>query len=857
MKRGLLKTIMLLMMCALSTAVFAQTGSVKGTVYDGDTEEALIGANVILKGTSKGTVTDVNGAFTLGDLPVGATTIVVSYIGYEDLELSARITDGGTVDLGKVNLSSSAVGLAEIEIIASVAIDRKTPVAVSNIKADAIEAKMGTQEFPEILKSTPGVYATKTGGGYGDGRINLRGFDSENVAVLINGVPVNDMENGRVYWSNWAGLTDATNSMQVQRGLGASKVAVPSVGGTINILSKASDAKSGGSFYLGHANSGYQKVGLVLSSGLTDEGWAFTVSASQTKGAMWVDGTEFVGYSYFANIAKIINKKHEINFTALGSKQRHGQRQNRLRISDYRDQSRGRQYNADWGYKKGQITHVEDNFYHKPQLSLNHYWTINNTTQLSTSAYASFGTGGGGGTAGETSKFSYALDQNSAYREGGLIDLDLIVEENKATSANGFGSESILRASRNDHKWYGILSTLDKDLNDDLKLLGGIDLRYYKGSHYREVTDLLGGHFFLDDSDENNPNAALQVGDKMSYHNDGVVLWEGVFGQLEYTKNKLAAFISLAASNTSYKRIDYFNYLDSDPNRETDYQNFFGYSVKGGANYNLTETHNVYANVGYFEKAPFFDAVFLNFQNDINEGVKNQKVVSYELGYGFRKSNFTANVNVYTTKWKDRTFTRTVQGVDGEDLTANILGVNATHSGIEFDGEYTVNGKMTIKGMLSIGDWKWQNDLKDVKIFDGQTEVGSVDLFIGGLKVGDAAQTTAAIGLDYELMKGLKFGLDYNYFDNLYADYDPLDRGNEDEKGVQSWKVPNYATFDVNMTYKFKVASLNTSLFANVYNLTDTEYISDANDGSLHNATDALVYYGFGRTYSVGMRIRF
>ena len=89
-----------------------------------------------------------------------------------------------------------------VQLFASVAVDRKTSVAVSTIKAADIELKLGTQKFPEILKSTPGVYATKSGGGYGDGRINLFGFSSENVSVLINGIPVNIMENGRLYWSN-------------------------------------------------------------------------------------------------------------------------------------------------------------------------------------------------------------------------------------------------------------------------------------------------------------------------------------------------------------------------------------------------------------------------------------------------------------------------------------------------------------------------------------------------------------------------------------------------------------------------------------------------------------------------------
>ncbi len=70
------------------------------------------------------------------------------------------------------------------------------------------------------------------------------------------------MENARVYWSNWAGLSDVTGSIQVQRGLGAAKVAVPSVGGTINIVSKATDAQQGGSVSAAIGNDGYNKFGM-------------------------------------------------------------------------------------------------------------------------------------------------------------------------------------------------------------------------------------------------------------------------------------------------------------------------------------------------------------------------------------------------------------------------------------------------------------------------------------------------------------------------------------------------------------------------------------------------------------------
>ena len=149
---------------------------------------------------------------------------------------------------------STGKDIEEVVIVGGVtdiAKDRKTPVAVSTLKEAAIVEKLGNQEFPEILNSTPSVYTTKSGGGFGDSRINIRGFSQENIAVMVNGMPVNDMESTKVYWSNWAGVSDVTSAMQVQRGLGASKLAIASVGGTINIITRAADKKKGGTVSIG------------------------------------------------------------------------------------------------------------------------------------------------------------------------------------------------------------------------------------------------------------------------------------------------------------------------------------------------------------------------------------------------------------------------------------------------------------------------------------------------------------------------------------------------------------------------------------------------------------------------------
>ena len=843
------KNLLFVAMIFVSASVLGQT-KISGMVVD-ESNQSLPGASILEKGTMNGTETDFDGKFSL---KAGSKTgvLVISFIGYKTKEVAFTSEKS---NIGSIQLEEGGGTLDEIIITStSFAIDRKTPVAVSTIKAADIERKLGTQEFPEVLKSTPGVYATKSGGGFGDGRINLRGFNSENVAVMINGVPVNDMENGRVYWSNWAGLSDVTSAMQVQRGLGAAKVAVPSIGGTINILSKTSDVNKGGNIVASTGNNGYQKYGFTLSTGLMESGLAATVSFAKISGEGYIEGTQFEGSNYFINLSKEINENHKISFTSFGAPQRHGQRQNMSTVSTYRNAEAGNQFNPDWGYKDGQVTHIEDNFYHKSQTSLNHYWTINDKTSLSTAAYVSYGTGGGGGTAG-TNRDLFGVRLGGADQP---VDLDNIVEINRANGA--LGSEAILRASRNDHEWYGLLSTFKTDLTDELTFIGGLDVRTYTGKHFREVTDLLGGQYYFDNENVNNPNAALVVGDKMGYNNDGQVGWLGFFGQLEYGTENFDAFVSSSLQKTSYQRIEYFLYdLSTEAGKDlatSEKIKLDGYSIKGGANYRLDDVQNVFANIGYFERPAAFNAVFNGYNNTkINRDAENEKVFSMELGYGLRAEKFAANVNVYRTQWNDRTFTRTVRATEpgAEDYTANLLGVNALHQGIEFDFTYKPSNNLNFSGMLSLGDWKWDNNLENVPVFnENQEEVTTLSLPIKGLKVSNAAQTTAALGMLYKFWDKTSITLDYNYFANLYARIDVLNYANATEAPSDSYKVPSYGTVDASLRHNFNFGTFDTTLTARVNNLLDTEYIADAID-----ASDPLVFFGFGRTFSLSAKIKF
>ncbi|MCC8170232.1 MAG: TonB-dependent receptor [Parabacteroides sp.] len=294
---------------------------ITGRITDSQNNEPLAGATVHIEGTIHGDAADADGYFELKVPEQYASAVLVfRSIGYYEAEKKYDFTSGR--DLGVIALSPSSIGLNEIKVLASfVNKEGDKPLVVSTISAADIETKLGNQEFPEILKSVPSVYTTRQGGGMGDARINLRGFGSENIGLLINGIPVNGMENGAVYWSNWAGLADVTQSIQVQRGLGASKLGIPSVGGTINIVTKSIDAEAGGSVYYGVGNDGYQKLGFNVSSGLMKNGWAFTLAGSHTKGDGYVRGTNFEGWSYFVNLSKRLGEAHLLSFTAFGAPQ--------------------------------------------------------------------------------------------------------------------------------------------------------------------------------------------------------------------------------------------------------------------------------------------------------------------------------------------------------------------------------------------------------------------------------------------------------------------------------------------------------------------------------------------------------
>ena len=864
------KNLLFVALLFVSATVLGQT-KITGTVVD-ETNQPLPGASIVVKGTTNGTSTDFDGKFTL-NAKSNTGVIVVSFIGYN----TKRVTfSSSKTNLGSIQLSEDADSLEEVVIVGKGVIDlaggRTTPVAVSTIKAAEIQKKIGTQDVTMALVNTPSVYVAGQSGGFGDSRISVRGFDQTNTAFLLNGQPINGMEDGKMYWSNWSGVNDIASAIQIQRGLGASKLAISSVGGTMNFVTKTTDKKQGGSFYAGTANDNYYKTSVTYNTGVNENGFGASVMLSHWQGDGYNDGTKGQGQTYFISFGYKPNDNHNFNFLITGAPQYHDQNFSKS-IATYLD--KGLRYNNNWGTYKGEYMTERRNFYHKPVLNLNWDYTISDETNLSTVAYASFGVGGGTGNRGRRVRTA-----------DGLIDYDAIYANNAAAVDGNFGNSAyITRSSMNNHRWFGVVSNLEHKINDNLTWNVGADLRTYYGTHFRQVENFHGLTSWTENrklkdnshirvgatvdaiatkSFDANPWATMfnSAGEdqRIDYDSSERISYAGVFTQLEYSNDGLSAFFQGSLSSQNHQRFDRYDYEAA--HQDSEKVNNLGYNVKIGGAYKFDDNNAFYMNTGYYSRQPYHDNIFNSYDNSINPSSQNEKIFGLEFGYSYSSENFKANVNLYSTSWKDR--------VDGSSrLSGGVVtitentGQSQYHKGVEVDFIANITSDLKLKGFLSAGEWEYAGVVTSRTLDEDRNITAAPTLVdVDGGKVGDAAQFSTGLGLDYNAFKGFSIDTDYRFYDNLYANVGAV---------KNNLKLPSYGLLDAGVSYKFNLGTegnKSINVRANVNNVLDTEYLSElrTNISGTSSATGVLYkgidtanqgYFGYGRTWNVSVRYNF
>ncbi|HJD85909.1 MULTISPECIES: TonB-dependent receptor plug domain-containing protein [unclassified Empedobacter] len=782
---------------------------------------------------------------------------------------STKVEQDENVSLGETLI----IGKGVIDIVE----DRKTPVAVSTISKASIEDKaVGNVDFPEIFATTPSVYVSGQAGGFGDSQMFLRGFSSQNTAYLLNGQPINGMEDGNLYWSNWSAMTEVANAVQIQRGLGSSKLAISSVGGTVNMVTRATDKKQGGFVRFNTGNDSYMSATISYNTGMKGK-WGASFLFNQTSmHRSWAQGTSANSQAYFVSVGYKPNDRHNINFMIFGAPQEHGQNYSTKSEKQWAEAEKygyGKKYNTTYGYLNGKGENLRTNFYHKPVANLNWDWTINENMNLSTVLYASTGTGGG--TSG--------VGRASSTLKNGLVDFDLIqgnnmldpdgIGNNGGKDINGVNnvSNGAIRTSVNNHFWYGGVTNLNFDTKTGWNFNLGADVRFYQGNHFQQMSNLFGLKGWSEVNKSNgqtvvvtetfgtNPWSALfksaKKGQRISRDYSEDINYQGAFGQVEYSNEIFTVFGQGAISNQFYQKFDTWNYGGVEEASKK--VNKTGWNVKGGLSVNINDENTVFANAGRYSRQPFLDNVFEYNKVDLREpNVENEEITGFEVGYKYETRNLRVNINAYHTKWGNRFLGMSGSIMQPDNTTRPIYtaytDIAQIHKGIEIDFDAKVSQAFSLYGFASYGDWKYDGETPFESMYtDDDTifEKGNVDLT--GTYIGEAAQFTFGMGTKVNFTRNLYWDVDFMYNARAYGQVNPEDVVKSALKGevYQAEKISPFARVNTGVAYEFKFGKQKIKFRGNVRNLFNDQYVSRIDRNGYG--------YAVGRTWNAGVTYSF
>lgn len=766
--------------------------------------------------------------------------------------------------------------LRRVTVSASFSSFKDSPLRLATIDSESLRARAATRTYPELLKGIPGVYATAETGSYGDAKFNIRGFGQENIAVLLNGIPISGLTSGNMFWNNWMGLADATYAIQLQKGVGASMLSDGSVGGSVNIMTLSSGEQLNVDAGMSASHFGTYKGYVSVCSGMLPKGWTISAMASYVGGKGYVEATDVSAFSYMLNVGKHFGRDHTLLFTALGSPERHDQRSQRLSWDEIRTYGRG--YNKNWGNRDGKPYNISRNNYFKPYFTLQHIWD-GDRLSMKNSVYLSVGNGGGRWT--ET-KGKPVL----SFMSDGHIDWDAVVQANMATGTDipagvfsgvpqGNAATNILSDFMAGNTQAGAIASAEYKLDGRWTLGAGAHYQYYSTWEREQITDLLGADFWYEDYAGKSlaglagRDSYKKVGDYIRTDNGKVTHHGTLYLTSRYKSENLNANLGLSAFGSINRRWDEYNYAGQDI--WSGIAKGLGASVKGGLLWKLSYGHSIYANGGWYSRLPYPGVWFSSGNNEITENVRNEQNILGELGWRYAWDRGGVELTGYAAYWKNKSMmSDPYKQADAIGVTKYMVtGLDALHYGAEADVFYRPAGWVKLSAFASLGDWRWKNDVTAV-IYDNYSEnqVGTVGVYSDGLPVGGAPQTQVGASVSFDIPAGFSLAVDWSFNDRMYAEFDPVTRTSADDRSP-AYRIPSYHLLAATLQWSGYLTGrgdvpgnsagavrdgCRLTVFVTGTNLLDTVYIERGKDGAGHDLASFRGYWGFGRNFSFGLR---
>ncbi len=869
------RTIILIVVFLLCyTKIFTQN-ILEGIVLSHHSKEPLENVSIRIKKLNIETKTTQKGVFKLKNIPKGKHLLQISFLGYE--------TQNFPIDFNTTNINLGELILYKFD-------REQEDLSIITITDDELNDDANSADnIAGLLQSSRDVFLRTAAFEFSSSFFRVRGLDSGYGKVLINGVEMNKIYDGRAQWSNWGGLNDVLRNQEFTNGLAASNFTFGGILGATNIDSRASLQRPGSRISYSSSNRTYvNRLMATYNSGISKKGWSFTFSGSRRVGKEgFNEGTSYNAYSAFASIEKKFNDAHSINFTGIFTPNRRGKSSpNTQEVFDLK----GIAYNEYWGFLNGNKLNARIKEVVEPILMLNHFWNISAKASLQTNVSYQFGNIGNsridfnGGANPSPSYYqklpSYFLRTNNLaeaytaqenFLDDGQINWDTIFDANVTTANSDSNSAFVLYEDRNDDKLITLNGIYNLEINDNFSINSKIEYKQLKSENFAEVIDLLGGNGYLDvnnfaaskaqmQNDLQNPDRIVGVGEKFKYNfnlNSTVI---NAFLQAQFKLNKLDFFAALKVSNSaSYREGLYKNgRFENSSLGNSEKINFSNYGFKSGATYKINGRNIINANFGYLNQAPTLRNSFSNSRenNNIVDNLQSEQILTTDVSYVRRSPVITARLTGYYTSIKDATeisfYFADGLGGDNTAFVQEILsGIEKRQLGLELGIEAQITATLKLKGAASIGSFVYNNnpdlyltsDISNTGIFDENGRSKNYTSNLKNYKIAAGPHNAYSVGFEYRDPDYWWVGATTNFFSNTYVDIAPLTRTSNfytDSDGLSFFnynteiagellkqeKFDNYKVVNIVGGKSYKIKKYYISLFATINNLLNKKYKS-------------------------------
>lgn len=911
----------------LFQAIFVMSqnqSTVKGKVVDSKSQSPLGSVKVMLQSNEQFVTTNSLGEFQISGISVGNQILVISVDGYNTQNFPIEVVANQTLDVGLLFLDEDITSEQQLSL-------------VTITENDLGDDNSGSESTAGLLQSSRDAYQQAAAFNWGQARFRMRGLDNEYGVTMINGISMNKIYDGRPQWSNWGGLNDATRNQEFTLGSAPSDYTFGGILGTQEINTRASLYRKGTRISMAGTNTNYSWRSMVThNSGLMENGWAYSISGSRRWAQEgYFEGTDYGANSFFASVEKRINKKHSLNFTAIYAQNTRGKSSPN---TDEVNNLKGIKYNSYWGWQDGKKRNSRDKDVEEPILMLSHYWKISDKTTLNTNVAYQTGSIGNsrldyqtanspdptyyknlpsyffnlGDSAGATAAQNYFLNNSQ-------INWNTMYYANQNSSVNAGKSVYALYEDRTDDKQITANSILFSDLSDNVKLNAGASIKKLKSHNFQNMLDLLGGQYFSDvdpfysgdqtQSDLNNPNRQIKVGDEYGYNYNLNAIVADAFTQFKFTYKKVDFYLAQSFSKTQYQREGLYRngiYANTSFGKGSK-QNFENFGFKGGLTYKITGQHLLDFNGVYMTKAPNMRNTFANarINNNITPELTSETIASLDASYVVRTPKFKARVTGFASRVQNATeisffyaegIGEDVDGNDQDSFISELLtGIEKRNFGAEIGLEYQFTS--TIKGTVaaSYGQYLYGdnpnlkiNDDAQATLTNTQPVVDFGKAYLKNYRLPGMPQTAASLGLEYRDPNFWWVGANINYLADSYLDISNITRtdnfslnsigisypGATEEAVRQALKQEKFANFNLlNLTggKSWRIDTTTIGFFASINNVLDTTYKTGGFEQSRKatfpdlqadnaNGTPSFgskYFYGYGRTYFINVYVNF